>query len=101
MLTLTATPIPRTLHMSLTGIRDISVIEDPPEERYPVQTYVMEYNRDVIRDAITRSLPGRDRYSTCTTGSGRSSQGRGVQAMVPDARWALPTDRWTRHSSKT
>src|SRR5690606_5765473 len=53
VLTLTATPIPRTLHMSLTGIRDISVIEDPPEERYPVQTYVMEYNRDVIRDAIT------------------------------------------------
>jgi len=56
VLTLTATPIPRTLHMSLVGIRDISVIEDPPEERYPVQTYVMEYNRDVIRDAISREI---------------------------------------------
>lgn len=56
VLTLTATPIPRTLHMSLVGIRDISVIEDPPEERYPVQTYVMEYDKDVVRDAIIREL---------------------------------------------
>ena len=43
-LTLSATPIPRTLHMSMTGIRDMSVIETPPEQRYPVQTYVMEYS---------------------------------------------------------
>jgi len=56
VLTLTATPIPRTLHMSLTGIRDISVLEDPPEDRYPVQTYVMEYDSDVIRNAILREL---------------------------------------------
>lgn len=56
VLTLTATPIPRTLHMSLAGIRDISVIEDPPEERYPVQTYVMEFNRDLVRDAIIREI---------------------------------------------
>ena len=54
VLTLTATPIPRTLHMSLTGIRDMSVIETPPEERYPVQTYVLEYQEGMIRDAILR-----------------------------------------------
>lgn len=56
VLTLTATPIPRTLHMSLTGVRGISVIETPPEERYPVQTYVTEYNDQLIRDAIMREI---------------------------------------------
>lgn len=56
VLTLTATPIPRTLHMSLTGVRDISVIETPPEERYPIQTYVVEFNDQLIRDAILREL---------------------------------------------
>ncbi len=56
VLTLTATPIPRTLHMSLAGIRDISTLEDPPENRYPVQTYVMEYDQAVIREAIIREL---------------------------------------------
>ncbi len=56
VLTLSATPIPRTLHMSLTGVRDISVIETPPEERYPVQTYVVEYNDQLIRDAIMREI---------------------------------------------
>jgi len=56
VLTLTATPIPRTLHMSLMGIRDISIIETPPEDRYPVQTYVVEYNEPLIRDAILREL---------------------------------------------
>lgn len=56
VLTLTATPIPRTLHMSLIGVRDISVIETPPEERYPVQTYVLEYNDFIIRDAILREM---------------------------------------------
>ncbi|MDR5659186.1 transcription-repair coupling factor [Serpentinicella sp. ANB-PHB4] len=56
VLTLTATPIPRTLHMSLIGIRDMSVIEDPPEERYPVQTYVSPFNEALIIDAITREV---------------------------------------------
>ena len=56
VLTLTATPIPRTLHMSLVNIRDMSVIEEPPEERYPIQTYVTEYNRTLIRDAIQREI---------------------------------------------
>lgn len=56
VLTLSATPIPRTLHMSLVGVRDISVIETPPKERLPVQTYVVEYNDQLIRDAILREM---------------------------------------------
>lgn len=52
VLSLSATPIPRSLHMSLTGLRDMSVIETPPPERYPITTYVMEYNEEIIRDAI-------------------------------------------------
>ena len=56
VLTLSATPIPRTLHMSLTGVRDISVIETPPEERFPIQTYVLEQNDQLIRDAILREV---------------------------------------------
>lgn len=56
VLTLTATPIPRTLHMSLVGIRDMSVLEEPPVDRMPIQTYVMEYNDEMIREAINREL---------------------------------------------
>lgn len=56
VLTLTATPIPRTLHMSMLGIRDLSVIETPPTNRYPVQTYVLEKNDSVIRDTVLREM---------------------------------------------
>ena len=56
VLTLTATPIPRTLHMSLIGIRDMSVLEEPPQDRLPIQTYVMEYNEELVREAITREM---------------------------------------------
>jgi transcription-repair coupling factor (superfamily II helicase) len=56
VLTLTATPIPRTLHMSLIGIRDMSVLEEPPMDRLPIQTYVMEYNEELVREAISREL---------------------------------------------
>ena len=56
VLTLSATPIPRTLHMSMSGIRDMSVIETPPAQRYPVQTYVMEYSDGVVREAIRKEL---------------------------------------------
>ncbi|MCL2017143.1 MAG: transcription-repair coupling factor [Defluviitaleaceae bacterium] len=56
VLTLTATPIPRTLHLSMTGLRDMSILNEPPSERRPVQTYVMEYNKDFIREAINREL---------------------------------------------
>lgn len=90
VLTLTATPIPRTLHMSLVGIRDISIIEDPPEERYPVQTYVMEYNKDVIKDAIIREMGRKGQvfylYNRVRTIDIKASD---IQAMVPDARVAV------------
>lgn len=56
VLTLSATPIPRTLHMSLVGIRDMSVLDEPPEERYPIQTYVVEFNPQMVRDAILREI---------------------------------------------
>lgn len=56
VLTLTATPIPRTLHMSLIGIRDMSVLEEPPMDRVPIQTYVMEFNEELVREAISREL---------------------------------------------
>ena len=56
VLTLTATPIPRPLHMSLIGIRDMSVLEEPPMDRVPIQTYVMEYNEELVREAISREL---------------------------------------------
>ena len=56
VLTLTATPIPRTLHMSLIGIRDMSVLEEAPQDRMPIQTYVMEYNDEMVREAIEREL---------------------------------------------
>ena len=90
VLTLTATPIPRTLHMSLTGIRDISVIEDPPEERYPIQTYVMEYNPDLVRDAIIREL-GRRGQVFYLYNRVRSIQKKAydIQSLVPDAKIAI------------
>ncbi|MCD7854849.1 MAG: transcription-repair coupling factor [Clostridiales bacterium] len=56
VLTLSATPIPRTLHMSLSGIRDMSVLNEPPEDRLPVQTYVMEYSEETVRTAVLREL---------------------------------------------
>ncbi len=56
VLTLTATPIPRTLHMSIMGARDLSVINTPPENRLPIETYVTEYNPKLIRDAILREM---------------------------------------------
>ncbi|NSW92539.1 MAG: transcription-repair coupling factor [Firmicutes bacterium] len=87
VLTLTATPIPRTLHMSLIGVRDISVIEEPPEERYPVQTYVMEYDVEIIKDAIIRELSRGGQvfylYNQVRTIDVKASQ---IQTLVPEAR---------------
>ena len=69
VLTLTATPIPRTLHMSLIGIRDMSVLEEAPQDRLPIQTYVMEYNDEMVREAIsTGTVRETDRSTMCITG---------------------------------
>ncbi len=86
VLTLTATPIPRTLHMSLTGIRDMSVLEEPPGERLPIQTYVMEYNDESIRDAIHRELArGGQVYYLYNRVSNISDVALKVQNLVPEA----------------
>lgn len=68
VLTLSATPIPRTLHMSLSGIRDMSIIEEPPQERYPVMTYVTEAKDSIIQDEIYRELARGGQVFLYTTG---------------------------------
>ena len=86
VLTLTATPIPRTLHMSLTGVRDLSVIETPPENRFPVQTYVLEYNGNFVKEAIERELSrgGQVFYLHNRVDTIYSKQAH-VEMLVPDA----------------
>jgi len=90
VLTLTATPIPRTLNMSLVGIRDISIIEDPPEERQPVETFVMEYNAEIIRDAIRREISRSGQifylYNRVDSILKKAAE---LQVLVPDARIAV------------
>jgi len=68
VLTLTATPIPRTLQLSLTGVRDTSLLETPPENRFPVQTYVLEEDPVLIREAIKKEINRGDRYFLYITG---------------------------------
>ncbi len=87
ILTLSATPIPRTLHMSLTGIRDISTIEEPPEHRYPVQTYVLEYREDIIEDAITRELAREGQvFYLFNRVKGIQARASRLQELLPQAR---------------
>lgn len=90
ILTLTATPIPRTLHMSLIGIRDMSVLEEAPNERMPIQTYVMEYNDEMVREAITRELArdGQVYYVYNRVNDIADVAGR-IQSLVPDANVAF------------
>ena len=89
VLTLSATPIPRTLHMSLSGIRDMSVIETPPEERYPVQTLVMEYNERVVREAILNELArGGQVYFLYNTVKDMERFSEKLRELVPEARIA-------------
>ena len=89
VLTLTATPIPRTLHMSLVGIRDMSVLEEPPIDRIPVQTYVMEYNEELVREAISRELSrGGQVYFVHNRVNNIADTAAQVQALAPEARVA-------------
>ncbi len=89
VLTLSATPIPRTLHMSLTGIRDMSLIEEPPEDRLPVQTYVVEQEDDIIRDVIERELErGGQVYVVFNRVQGIDSVASKIMSLVPDAKVA-------------
>lgn len=87
VLTLTATPIPRTLHMSLIGIRDMSVLEEAPLERRPVQTYVLEYSEDFIKDAINRELVrGGQVYFLHNQVRDIEEKALQIQKMVPQAK---------------
>ena len=90
VLTLTATPIPRTLHMSMLGVRDLSVIETPPENRFPVQTYVVEYSPTLVREAVEREL-ARDGqvYYLFNRVQGIYQMAEQISALVPDARVAV------------
>ena len=86
VLTLTATPIPRTLHMSLVGIRDMSVLEEPPVDRMPIQTYVMEYNDEMVREAINRELSrGGQVYYVYNRVSNIDEVANHIASLVPEA----------------
>lgn len=89
VLTLSATPIPRTLHMSLVGIRDMSVLEEPPQDRLPIQTFVTEFNEEMVREAINRELSrGGQVYYVYNRVQDIDEMTLKVQALVPDARVA-------------
>lgn len=90
VLTLTATPIPRTLYMSLAGARDMSIIETPPEDRYPVETYVVEYSPELVRDAIRRELArGGQVYYVHNRIPTIEQAAAYLQQLVPEARIAI------------
>ena len=90
VLTLTATPIPRTLHMSLIGIRDMSVLEEPPQDRVPIQTYVMEYNAELVREAICRELNRHGQvYYVHNRVRDIAEVARRIRLMVPEANVAF------------
>ena len=86
VLTLTATPIPRTLHMSLIGIRDMSVLEEAPQDRQPIQTFVCEYNEEMVREAINRELArGGQVYYVYNRVQSIADMANTIQKLVPDA----------------
>jgi len=90
VLTLTATPIPRTLHMSLVGIRDMSVLEEAPEDRMPIQTYVMEYNEEMVREAIVRELSREGQvYYVYNRVNNIADVAASIQTLVPEANVAF------------
>ncbi|MGE5674328.1 MAG: transcription-repair coupling factor [Mycobacterium leprae] len=102
VLTLSATPIPRTLHMAMVGMRDMSVITSPPEDRYPVETFVAEYDEELIRDAIGRELArGGQVFFVHNRVQTIEKVAKRIQQLVPEARIAvghgqMPEDRLER-----
>lgn len=96
VLTLSATPIPRTLQLSLTGIRDMSLLEEPPEERYPTTSYVMEYDPGVVQDAIERELDRDGQVYIIHNRVYDINKVAGhIQALVPEARLAIAHGQMT------
>ena len=90
VITLTATPIPRTMHMSLIGVRDVSILDEPPAERLPIQTYIIEENDDVVRDAIRRELHrGGQVFYVYNRVRGIEDAAARIGALVPEAEVAF------------
>ena len=96
VLTMTATPIPRTLHMSIVGIRDMSCLYEPPQNRRPVQTYVLEYDEEVVREAITKELEREGQvfylYNNVENIDKKASE---ISRLLPNARIAYAHGRMT------
>ena len=98
VLTLTATPIPRTLHMSLIGIRDMSVLEEAPMDRMPIQTYVMEFNEEMIREAIARELSRQGQvYYVYNRVKDIAEMTAKIQSLVPEANVAYAHGQMREH----
>lgn len=98
VLTLTATPIPRTLHMSLSGIRDMSVLDEPPVDRLPIQTFVMEHNDEIIREAINREMArGGQVYYVNSRIAGIDDVAQNIQSLVPEANVVYAHGRMSEH----
>ncbi|MDU5755923.1 MAG: transcription-repair coupling factor, partial [Veillonella sp.] len=96
VLTLSATPIPRTLHMSLVGVREMSVINTPPEERLPVQTYVVEYDMNIVADAIKRELArGGQVYFVYNRVASINHMGELLESALPGLRYAIAHGQMT------
>ena len=98
VLTLNATPIPRTLHMSLIGIRDMSVLEEAPNDRLPIQTYVMEYNEEMVREAIVREMTrGGQVYYVYNRVNNIADIAAGIAKLVPEANVAFAHGQMKEH----
>ena len=98
VLTLSATPIPRTLHMSLAGIRDMSVLEEAPVDRLPIQTYVLEHNDEIIREAINREIARNGQvYYVYNRVKGIEDAAARVAKLVPDANVAFAHGQMSQH----
>ena len=96
VLTMTATPIPRTLHMSIVGVRDMSVIYEPPYNRKPVQTYVLEYDQEVIREAITKELERKGQVFYLFNNVEKIMQkANEIESLVPEAKVTYAHGRMT------
>ncbi len=99
VLTLSATPIPRTLHMSMVGIRDMSILKTPPEERFPIQTYVVEYSDSLVRDAILRELArGGQVYMLYNRVQSIEIVFNRLKRLVPEARIAVAHGQMREHN---
>ncbi len=96
VLTMTATPIPRTLHMSIVGVRDMSVIYEPPQDRKPVQTYVLEYDEEVVKEAITKELERKGQvFYLFNHVENIEQKARRIASLVPEAHVAYAHGKMT------